>query len=201
MVEQAQKPARGRPRSSSRELLEDAAFELFLENTYAKTTIEQITQRAGVGRSTFFNYFQGKSDVFWVDVDGAVQMLSDALAAQAPDARPLPAMGAALASVAREFGPSRVPWILTQYALLGPAPEVQASALARFSQWAGILSTFAGVRLGVDPTSMLPRSIAYALTGALVAAAQEWAAAGSARGSLEPYVTAAVAPLLTAFTG
>ncbi|MCU1479306.1 MAG: TetR family transcriptional regulator [Subtercola sp.] len=199
MVEKAQKPARGRPRSSSRELLEDAAFELFLENTYAKTTVEQITQRAGVGRSTFFNYFHGKSDVFWVDVDRGAQALSDALGAEAPDAPLLPAMGAALASVTREFGPSRVPWILTQYPLIGNAFEVQASALARFSQWAGILGTFAGVRLGVDPASMLPRSIAYALTGALVAAAQEWAAAGAARGSLEPYVTAAVAPLLAGF--
>src|ERR1700710_2415270 len=97
MVDQAQKPARGRPRSSSRELLEDAAFELFLENTYAKTTIDQITQRAGVGRSTFFNYFQGKSDVFWVDVDSNAQKLGDALADTDRDAPLLPAMGAALA--------------------------------------------------------------------------------------------------------
>ncbi|MCU1476720.1 MAG: hypothetical protein JWQ64_1413 [Subtercola sp.] len=199
MTEQPVKAGRGRPRASSRELLEDAAFELFLENTYAKTTVDQITQRAGVGRSTFFNYFTSKSDVFWGEVDSAAQSLSDALAAQAPDAQPLPALGAALASVAREFGPSRVPWILTQYPHIGAAGEVQASALARFAQWAGILATFAGVRLGLDPASMVPRSIAYALTGAVVAAAQEWAAAGAARGTLEPYVSAAVAPLIAGF--
>ncbi|MEF2976609.1 TetR/AcrR family transcriptional regulator [Subtercola sp. YIM 133946] len=201
MAEQPVRAGRGRPRASSRELLEDAAFELFLENTYAKTTIDQIAQRAGVGRSTFFNYFQGKSDVFWVDVDGAAGELSDALGAAAQDAQPLQALGDALASVARGFGPSRVPWILTQYPLIGPALEVQASALARFTQWAGILGTFAGVRLGLDPASMLPRSIAYALTGAVVAAAQEWAAAGPGRGTLDPYVEAAIAPLLAGYAG
>ncbi|CAN5333219.1 TetR family transcriptional regulator [soil metagenome] len=199
MTEQATKPTRGRPRSSSRELLEDAAFELFLENTYAKTTIDQITQRAGVGRSTFFNYFQGKSDVFWVDVDASIPLLASCLADQAPDAPLMSSLNAALTAVASHFGPSRVPWILTQHELVGTVGEVQASCLARFSQWAGILGTFSAVRLDVDPESLLPRTIAYSLTGALVAAAQEWAAAGSSRGSLEPYVSAAIAPLCAGF--
>ncbi|GAA0992461.1 TetR/AcrR family transcriptional regulator [Subtercola frigoramans] len=195
----ATKPTRGRPRSSSRELLEDAAFELFLENTYAKTTVDQITQRAGVGRSTFFNYFQGKSDVFWIDVDASIPLLSACLADQAPDAPLMPSLNAALAAVASHFGPSRVPWILTQHELVGTVGEVQASALARFTQVAGILSTFAAVRLGVDPETLMPRTIAYSFTGALVAAAQEWASAGSLRGSLEPYVARAVAPLARGF--
>jgi AcrR family transcriptional regulator len=38
---------RGRPPTSSREILQDAAFELFLENSYPKTTVDQIAQRAG----------------------------------------------------------------------------------------------------------------------------------------------------------
>jgi AcrR family transcriptional regulator len=189
------RPTRGRPRSSSRELLEDAAFELFLENSYVKTTIEQITQRAGVGRSTFFNYFDGKSDVFWGDIDRAFDTLQQRLDEQAPDARPLPALSAALTAVASGFGPSRVPWILTQHRSVGSVPEVEASALARFARCAGLLGTFAAVRLGVDPDSLLPRTLAYAATGAVVAAAQEWAAAGPSRGSLEPFVERALAAL------
>ncbi|RFA22134.1 acyl-CoA-like ligand-binding transcription factor [Subtercola boreus] len=186
------KPARGRPRASSRELLEDAAFELFLENTYSKTTVEQITQRAGVGRSTFFNYFGSKSDVFWGDIDRASDVLQQRLDEQAPDARLTIALTAALAATARDFGPSRVPWILTQYPFVGTVAEVQASALARFSRWAGLVATFTGVRLGLDPETLRPRTLAYAVTGAVVAAAQEWAAAGPSRGSLEPFVVAAL---------
>ncbi|MEA9986864.1 TetR/AcrR family transcriptional regulator [Subtercola sp. RTI3] len=191
-MHQNPKPSRGRPRSSSRELLEDAAFELFLENTYAKTTIDQITQRAGVGRTTFFNYFEGKSDVFWVDVDSTFAALTSALDAR-PAAEPVTdALCGALTTVAAEFGPSRVPWILTQHPLIGAVGEVQASALARFTRWAGILATFAGVRLGLDPAALLPRTIAYSFTSALVAAAQEWAAAGPDRGSLAPFVARAL---------
>ncbi|QWT25362.1 TetR/AcrR family transcriptional regulator [Subtercola sp. PAMC28395] len=199
MTAPATKPTRGRPRSSSRELLEDAAFELFLENTYAKTTVDQITQRAGVGRSTFFNYFQGKSDVFWVDVDASIPLLSAALADQAPDAPLLPAITAALTRTTAGFGPSRVPWILTQYDLVGISLEVQASALARFTQVAGILNTFAAVRLGVDPATLAPRTLAYAVTGALVAAAQQWAAEGPSRGNLAPHVASALAPVTRGF--
>ncbi|MBC7441420.1 MAG: TetR family transcriptional regulator, partial [Ramlibacter sp.] len=62
----------GRPRGSSRAMLEEAAAELFLEQTYAGTTIEQITRRAGVSRNTFFNYFRAKSDLLWVDVDAGL---------------------------------------------------------------------------------------------------------------------------------
>ncbi|TQL54223.1 TetR family transcriptional regulator [Subtercola boreus] len=193
------RPPRGRPRSSSRELLEDAAYELFLENSYVKTTVEQITQRAGVGRSTFFNYFDGKSDVFWGDIDRAFGTLQARLDEQTPDALPLPALSNALAAVAREFGPSRVPWILTQYTSIGSVPEVEASALARFARCAGQLSTFVAVRQGLDPDTLLPRTVAYAATGAVVAAAQEWAAAGPSRGSLEPFVVRALDALARGF--
>ena len=50
-------------------MLAEAAAELFLEQTYAGTTIEDIAQRAGVSRATFFNYFAAKSDLLWVEVD------------------------------------------------------------------------------------------------------------------------------------
>jgi len=70
---------RGRPLSSSPEMLQEAALELFVEQTYAKTTIEHITQRAGVSRATFFNYFPTKSDVFWVDLDNALTRLREVL--------------------------------------------------------------------------------------------------------------------------
>src|SRR5690554_2035586 len=70
----------GRPRSSSRQMLVDAASELFLETSYADTTVDQITQRAGVSRNTFFNYFQAKSDLLWLEVDAGIVALAAELA-------------------------------------------------------------------------------------------------------------------------
>lgn len=62
-------PTRGRPRASSRETIADAAIELFLEQGYEATSVTEITRRAGVSRSSFFNYFSGKSDILWFVFD------------------------------------------------------------------------------------------------------------------------------------
>jgi AcrR family transcriptional regulator len=47
----------------TRENISNAAIELFAEHGYDATTINQITERAGVGKGTFFNYFACKEDL------------------------------------------------------------------------------------------------------------------------------------------
>lgn len=45
------------------DLLYTSALELFAEQGYERTTIDQITERADVARGTFFNHFQRKEDL------------------------------------------------------------------------------------------------------------------------------------------
>src|SRR5690625_4261525 len=71
----------GRPGASSCEMLEEAAGELFLEQGYARTSIADITQRAGVSRNTFFNYFTTKADLLWFAFDDTFSCLNDTLIA------------------------------------------------------------------------------------------------------------------------
>ena len=187
---------RGRPLVSSREMLQEAAFELFLENTYARTSIDQIAQRAGVSRATFFNYFPGKSDVFWVDLDESLERLGPRLAAHSRT----PVMTAvvdALADVARDFGPSRVPWALTQYTLIGSVHELQASAMSRLATQARLVTMFIA---GHGVPEARARAAAYAILGAAVAAAQDWAAAGTTRGELGPRLRQALEPVAAGFS-
>jgi AcrR family transcriptional regulator/Ni2+-binding GTPase involved in maturation of urease and hydrogenase len=66
----------GRPRATSRSTIAEAATELFLERGFAETTIADITQRAGVSRSSFFNYFSSKSDVLWAALDDGIRARS-----------------------------------------------------------------------------------------------------------------------------
>lgn len=47
------------------ERLVDAAFDLFAERGYEQTTVDDITERAGVGRTTFFRYYRSKEDVIF----------------------------------------------------------------------------------------------------------------------------------------
>lgn len=177
-------------------MLQDAAFELFLENSYAGTTVEQITQRAGVSRNTFFNYFPAKSDVFWVELDEALERLASVLRENPTDDSPLRTVLRAILAVGREFGPNRVPFALTQHDLVGSVHELQASALARFTLQARIIAGYLG-EAGLDsPTA---QAAGYASLGAAIAGAQVWAEAGTSRGDLEPYLRAAVGPVIDGF--
>ncbi|MFT6972946.1 MAG: AcrR family transcriptional regulator [Pontimonas sp.] len=194
--------ARGRPPVSSRAMLQDAAFELFLENSYAKTTVEQITQRAGVSRATFFNYFPAKSDVFWVELDHALDRLGAELRATTEhrtvldDITALAAVLNAILAVGGELGPDRVPFALTQHELVGSIHELQASALTRFTRQAEIVTGFLSQH-GLDPATA--QAAAYACLAATIAGAQTWASAGTVRGTLEPYLRDAVEPVITGF--
>src|SRR5437868_1996572 len=74
-------PRAGRPKASSRENIAEAACELFLEQGYEQTSIVDIANRAGVSRSSFFNYFSSKSDVLWAGLDERLAAFEDHLAA------------------------------------------------------------------------------------------------------------------------
>lgn len=187
---------RGRPQSASRELLQEAAFELFLENGFAGTTVEQVTTRAGVSRNTFFNYFTAKGDVFWVELDDSLTCLAASLRSSAHDSLPMQAVLDAVLAFGREFGPDRVPFALTQYELIGSVHELQASALTRLTTQAGVIRNYLVTR-GYD--QLLAQSAAYAALGAVIAAGQAWADAGTSRGEVEPYLRAALAPVVAGF--
>lgn len=192
--------ALGRPRGSSRAMLEEAAAELFLEQTYAGTTIGDIARRAGVSRNTFFNYFSAKSDLLWVDVDAGLAALPAALAACDRTAPVTESVRQALLRVAAGLGPGRVPWALTQYDLMATSRELEASALARFLVQVGLLQEFVGARPGQRVEADLAgRAFSSAVVAAAVAAAREWAAAGVGRGELSRYVDLAVSPVCAGF--
>ncbi|OII33169.1 hypothetical protein BIU98_06985 [Curtobacterium sp. MMLR14_010] len=67
----------GRWASGSRERLESAALDLFVDPGYDETTVAQIADRAGLTRSTFFRHFADKREV----VFGTEDTLSDLLVA------------------------------------------------------------------------------------------------------------------------
>lgn len=190
---------RGRPRASSRSMLEDAALDLFVEQSYAGTTIEQIAQRAGVSRNTFFNYFESKSDVFWVLVDDRLAELPEALARSGRPSGVMAALRDALLAIGSGFGPASVPWVLTQSELIGSVHELQASALSRLTRQAAVIARFVEERSAHPLPSHLTRAIAYASVGAAVAAVQAWAAAGPTRGEFLPYLEEALAPVCAGF--
>ncbi|MWJ87011.1 TetR/AcrR family transcriptional regulator, partial [Clavibacter michiganensis] len=126
-------PARpaGRPRRSSRATLEEAAAELFLENTYAATTVEQIAQRAGVSRATFFNYFASKADLLWAGLDDTLRAFGDALSSVGPAGAPVDGVVDALIAAACSRGVGWLPLALTQHEVMGLGSDVPGEGVAR----------------------------------------------------------------------
>ncbi len=214
----------GRPKLSSKQILEDAAAELFLEQTYTGTTIDQVARRAGVSRNTFFNYFGSKSDLLWVDVDTALDALDTALASAAPTATAASAatfaaridtVCVALAEVADQHPHSRVPLGFTQREIMGTSAELQASGLIRMSRAMSLIERSIGTPaapsgaaasgaapsgaapMGADP--LVVRSFAAAVVAAAAAGAMHWASAGVARGELSDDIERAIRPVCSGF--
>src|SRR3990167_6055257 len=75
----------------------DAARELFFAHGYAGTTMSSIAGKVGGSKTTLWNYFPSKEDLFAAVVDGIVEQYGDALPIELPIAQPVPA-------VLRRFG-------------------------------------------------------------------------------------------------
>ncbi|WP_394768392.1 TetR/AcrR family transcriptional regulator [Lacisediminihabitans sp.] len=182
----------GRPRTTSRLMLEDAAAELFLENTYALTTIEQIAQRAGVSRNTFFNYFGAKSDLLWVELDAGIDRLAEELKSVPPGVPALAAVRDAALRVVADIGVDRVPLALTQDDVMGTREETRSSGLVRLARRSDVIASFLARQLSRPADDLLVLSAANAISGALSAAWTVWARDGIGRGPLADYISSAL---------
>ncbi|MGX4694551.1 TetR/AcrR family transcriptional regulator [Streptomyces sp. JNUCC 63] len=65
---------------SARDRLAEAAFALFDERGYGQTTVDDIAERAQLGRTTFFRIYGSKEDVIFPDHDRLLELIRDRLA-------------------------------------------------------------------------------------------------------------------------
>jgi AcrR family transcriptional regulator len=64
---------------TARERLAQAAFDLFDEQGYEQTTVDDITERAGLGRTTFFRHYRSKEDVIFPDHEQMLEQVRERL--------------------------------------------------------------------------------------------------------------------------
>lgn len=166
--------ARGRPRATSRDTIAEAACELFLERGYADTTVAEITRRAGVSRSSFFNYFGSKADVLWGGFDERMDAAVAALTTGAP-------VREALHRLVDGFAPDALALAITNADAMGIAGDLDDERALRTGRLARAVSD----RLVGDGASRLIADVrAGAAAAAVLAAVWAWASAGTARGDL-----------------
>lgn len=179
----------GRPRASSRETLSDAACELFLEQGYEATTVAEISRRAGVSRSSFFNYFDSKSAVLWAGLDARIERFEEQLSDAGQGD-----VAAAVLALSAEFAPDALALAMVNDTAMGVAEELARDAALRSARIARTVSA-ALVRAGADRLEADVRAAAWG--GAVLAAIANWARAGAGRAELSQYVARASAVVRT----
>lgn len=159
----------GRPKSSSREVLAEAACELFLERGYESTTIAEIASRAGVSRSGFFNYFASKGDILWAGLDERIDALERRLSEGS-------AVREVLEAMADGFAPDSLALALRNAEAMGAEEELGRESSVRRSRIGAAVS--ARLRwAGVDAVRADVAGAAHG--GAVLAAIGEWARRGA----------------------
>ena len=69
-------------RSRTRAKIERAFWDLYLEKKFRRVTVQEIVQRAGIHRSTFYIYFQAVEDIFSAIKERQLSLLEEVLATQ-----------------------------------------------------------------------------------------------------------------------
>lgn len=89
----------------TRDALGDALVALMHEKNFEDITVQQVLDRAGVARSTFYVHYRDKDDLFVSDVEDFLEMLSTALKRQGASSKRLAPVRELFAHVreAREF--------------------------------------------------------------------------------------------------
>ncbi|MCL1870338.1 MAG: TetR/AcrR family transcriptional regulator [Promicromonosporaceae bacterium] len=114
--------ARWEPNARAR--LAAAALDLFEEHGYDSTTVAQITERAGLTKSSFFRHFTDKREVLF-DGEAMTEALVTGVAEAPADVAPLDALTHAFLRTGETmFPPERRPFLARRAAVIRRAPEL-----------------------------------------------------------------------------
>lgn len=177
--------------------MELIALELFGEQGFEETTVEQIAGRAGVSSRTFFRYFDSKSSVLWHQFDHEVEALRSAFA-NVPDDLPLmDAIRLVVVGVNR-YRAEDVPELRARMHLIGGVPALQASSAPHYEAWERAVSEYAARRLAEPVDALVPLAVGRTTLAACRSAFDRWVAVGDA--DLTVYLDASLGALATGFS-
>jgi AcrR family transcriptional regulator len=181
----------GRPKASSRETLAEAACELFLERGYDATSVADITQRAGVSRSSFFNYFSSKSDVLWSGLDARIVRVGTALG-ELGDRADAAAVRSILVDALRGFAPDPLALALRNRTAMGLDEELARDSALRLARLASIVASAAS---GSGVSRIRADVVGAAHAAAVLSSLRAWAEQGAGYSAPETVLADALSNL------
>lgn len=176
MTEQAvRRGTRGRPEATTHAEIEQAAFALFRERGFARTTLEAIAEEVGVGRRTLFRYYQSKNDIPWGQFDRTLAGFRELLDGQPEDIPLHEAVHRAVVEFNR-FPADAHPPHRERMALILTTPELQAHSVLRYGDWRRVIAAYVARRLDVRPDDLVPKLVGHVSLALALTAYEVWLA-------------------------
>ena len=174
---------RERKKARTRAAIREHALRLFREQTYQRTTVEQIAAAAEVSPSTFFRYFPTKEDVVLQD-DMDTRMI-EALERQPAELSPLRAVRAAIRDAFASYTQADLDVIRETTALTVTVPEIRARAMDEFARTIAILAEALAKRSGRPADDLAVRTAAGAFVGVMMSLTMPWEGWADGRQQIE----------------
>ncbi|MFF0773640.1 TetR/AcrR family transcriptional regulator [Nonomuraea wenchangensis] len=160
---------RERKKEKTRLAILDAALDLFLEQGYESTTVEQIAGAVEVSPRTFFRYFTSKDHlVLWFHDQGE-EILLETMAARPPDEPPFTALMYALRAMLADLEdatPQERERFLKLRRILDENPRLVGQSVARGTETERRLAEVVAARRGVkaDEDQLSHLIVAFAMS-------------------------------------
>ncbi|GGO73829.1 TetR/AcrR family transcriptional regulator [Nonomuraea cavernae] len=147
---------RERKKARTRLAILDAALDLFLEQGYDSTTVDQIAGSVEISPRTFFRYFTGKDHLVLGFHDQGVEIMMDTLRGRPTDEPPFTSLSHALRAVTRDMEdstPEDAARFLKLRRIFDDNPRLVGLSVAKVAETEHALVREIAARRGVDPDS------------------------------------------------
>jgi AcrR family transcriptional regulator len=144
----------GRWEPNAQGRLQQAALELFDERGFEQTTVEEIAQRAGLTKRTFFRHFSDKREVLFGGGEELREAFVSAIAGAPGSAAPLDAVAASLEAAGAVLQDRR-PFARRRQRVIAANAELQERELVKLASIAAALADALRARGVQEPAASL----------------------------------------------
>lgn len=163
----------GRTPVTTQAELSHTALNLFAQKGFDHTTVDDIARAAGIGRRTFFRYFNSKNDLPWGEFDRLLIQMREFLEGIDTDIPPIEAVRQAVLAF-NSFPAEEIEYHRERMRLLLEVPSLMAHSTLRYAAWREVIAEYIAGRLGEETRSLTPVTIAWACQGMCIGTYEEW---------------------------
>ncbi|AYJ49036.1 mycofactocin system transcriptional regulator [Rhodococcus sp. P1Y] len=163
----------GRRPSTTRGQISDLAIELFTENGFDSTSVDDIAEAAGIARRTFFRYFPSKNAVPWGDFDEQLAALRTLMAELPTNISLAEGIRSALLQF-NTFPEDEKPVHRQRMELILRNSALQGYSTLMYEGWRGVIAEYVAARTDSSPTDHFPRTVGWMVLGVAMSAYEQW---------------------------